>query len=180
MSSGKGTITPVYTSISDATLTAGKPWTQTLARTLRDNVDHVHSLVHDTVNGHDHDGVNSPLISAAGSFRFPLDMVPKANGSGAKSWTTISIASDTGSDTAKVAVLRIRMNPYTGTVHRMDVRVPGTSPTSPKGLLLNSISGAHVVVRTLLMNLDASEQFEYQVITNGTLDWWIDLESWIL
>ena len=192
MSNGSGTITPPYTALPDSTLTAGKPWTQTLARTLRDNVEHVHALMHDTVHGHDHDGANSAFLSAAASFALPLNTSEKASGSGGAgtgAWTTISIASDTGSQTAKIAILRLcATSLYAGSdpaTCRIEIRATGTTPTSPRRAESGASGAADDrVERTVFVPLDGSEQFDYRVVRTAegsAMNYWeIHLEGWIV
>lgn len=183
MADGAGAISPPYTDITDSTLSAGKPWTQTLARTLRDDVDHVHALIHDPVSGHSHDGVNSPLISAAASIILPDSVSLKASGSSSVSWTSVSIAADTGANTAKIAVLCARMSGATAGLGQINLRKTGTSPASPRQLVMpiGGLSGQlRCVERTIFVPLDGSEQFDYQAVFPGGDSWDLYLEGWII
>ena len=183
MADGAGAITPPYTDITDGTLSAGKPWTQTLARTLRDDVNHVHELIHDTVNGHSHDGVNSPLISAAASILLPDSVTLKGSGSASVGWTSVSIAADTGVNTAKIAILHARLASTVPGLGQVDLRKTGTTPANPRKVVMPSggLSGQlRSAERTFWVPLDGSEQFDYQILLPSGGVWELYLEGWII
>lgn len=183
MSDGAGAISPPFTGISDGTLSAGKPWTQTLARTMRDDIDHVHQLVHDTVSGHDHDGVNSALISAAASMILPDAPVLKAGGGTGAAWTPLSIAADSGAAQAKIALLRVRLDTTAAGAAYVELRKTGTAPATARrvDLIAGGLAGQlRAAERTVLVPLDGSESFDYQAVFPGSGSWDIHLEGWIV
>lgn len=179
MAQGAGAVSPPHVPVGDDVLSAGKPWTQTLARTLRDNTEHVHRLVHDTAAGHDHDGVNSKLVAAGASFRFPLDVVTILSGSSAAAWTAHSLAAATGSDTARVALLGCRVSAGGVDDAWLRLRKTGTSPGDPLEL---HVSGTQILERLVVLPLDGSERLDYSFTWGGSggPSWHIRLEGWIV
>ena len=126
------------------------------------------------------------------TLMLPDEVVSLASGVAAVvAWTAVSIASQTGTQTAKAAVLKVRakaLNPVVmgvASTATVSIRESGTNPTTPRSVLASPgtiASDSDSVERTVVVPVDENEEFDYKVVEGGTgsISWSISLEGWYL
>ncbi len=99
-------------------------------------------------------------------------------------WATVDISADTGADTATIAMLHCEFSIREGATIlgagdlALRLRKTGTTPTAPDEMRYvysasTTVNPSLTVTRTMFVELDSSEQFDWQVIetTNGIDDY---------
>ena len=116
------------------------------------------------------------------TLMLPDEVVSLASGADVvASWTAVSIGSQTGSQKAKAALLRVEVFAAGATVQ---LREKGTNPAAPREFnqSLNVTNKAMKTSALFVVPVDETEYFEYKIPTmeigvDGT-GWEIFLEGW--
>ena len=162
-----------FTVIPDTKIDADSPVTEELMTFIRDNIEHLEEWLgknYTAAVDHDHDGVNSKLTSVGSSIFWLNAPVTKFSGNPGTVYTTISIAADTGANTAKTAILGISISAANVPANLNALNLRQTGTTGPHAVVEMSGSTDFLITKQqILCPVDAAETFQYQDGGAGSL-----------
>ena len=153
-----------FTVIADTKIDADSPTTEELMTWIRDNAEHLEEWLgknYTAAVDHDHDGVNSKLVSVGASMKFLTPEVSKASGTGQGTYLDVDISADTGADTAKMAILAVDVKGG-GAGRKIFFRKNGSS-TDDQTFKFDSAEHTFQVI----VPVDSAEIFEFK--TTGSI-----------
>jgi len=159
-----------FTIIADSRIDADSPVTEELMTFIRDNIEHLEEWLgknYVAAVDHDHDGVNSKLTSVASSIFWLNVPVTKFSGNPSTTYTTISVAADTGANTAKTAIIGISLSGTGVAANPAALNLRQTGTTGPQAVVEIPNAAIGTMKTTVLCPLDASETFQYAKVSNG-------------